>query len=546
MSSLLLRRRPLFTSALLLLIACTGISVQTGQPRAAGAQGEAGAPPDATVATSPDQGPPRGHWLKDDQQREYFVARTPKNKAARIDKNTVRNFWGFPLDVVREDDKFYYYKVYKPVAAPKPVPVARISPREERRIRDSYRVNVPPSARLRFTPFGRGLPSSGQWREGFAIADMNGDGHPDIIHGPPRKAPGAGPVIFLGDGKGSWSRWREAKFPPLAYDYGDVQVGDFNGDGHPDLAFAVHLRGLIALLGDGKGGFRDASEGLDFALDGKTAFSSITLRLIDWSGDGRPDILAFGEGPGLMGGHLVHASRGASLYGNLGNGKWERHASAAPDQLFGESIVMGDFDGDGHPGFATSTSVMNRHDIVNLWKPNNGWEAVDVNELRPMAYVWSVAAADFDGDGRTDLAVAYTSFELDTWRSGVDALLSRPGGHWERRPLYAAETRKGPVALATGDLEGDGHKDLVALTATGETLVFLGDGKGSFTREKMPPPAFPGACRGAHVELADLDGDGRDELVASFSDEHDEYGHCPSDGGLTAWKAWPRAGARKP
>jgi hypothetical protein len=142
----------------------------------------------------------------------------------------------------------------------------------------------------------------------------------------------------------------------------------------------------------------------------QSAFSSITLRLVDWSGD--PTSWPFGEGPGLMGGHLVHTSRGASLYRNLGNGKWERHASAAPDQLFGESMVMGDFDGDGHPGFATSTSVMDRHDIVNLWKPDNTWKAVDVNELRPMAYVWSVAAADFDGDGRTGLAVAYTSFEF--------------------------------------------------------------------------------------------------------------------------------------
>jgi hypothetical protein len=120
-----------------------------------------------------------------------------------------------------------------------------------------------------------------------------------------------------------------------------------------------------------QGRIQDASEGLDFGLGGKTAFSSITLWLVDWSGDGRPDILAFGEGPGLMGGHLVHASRGASRYRNLGNGKWECHASAAPDQLFGESMVMGDFDGDGHPGFATSTGVMDRHDIVNLWKPNN-------------------------------------------------------------------------------------------------------------------------------------------------------------------------------
>jgi hypothetical protein len=88
--------------------------------------------------------------------------------------------------------------------------------------------------------------------------------------------------------------------------------------------------------------------------------------------------------------------------------------------------------------------------------------------------------------GAPTLAVAYISFELDTWRSGVDVLLSRPGGYWERHPLFAAATRKGPVALATGDLEGNGHKDLVAVTAAGETLVFLGNGKGSFTREKTP------------------------------------------------------------
>jgi hypothetical protein len=406
--------------------------VQTSPSRAAAGQDATAAAPDAMVAASADQGPPAGHWLKDGLGREYFVARTPKNIAARIDRNTVRDFWGFPLDVVREDGSFYYYKIYRPVAAPKPAPVARISPLQERRIRDSY--------------------------------------HPDIVFGPPRKAPGAVPVIFLGDGKGSWSRWCEAKFPPLAYDYGDVQVGDFNGDDQLDLAFAVHLRGLIVLLGDGKGGFTDASEGLDFALGGKTAFSSTSLQLVDWSGDGRLDILALGEGPGLMGGHLIHASRGVSLYRNLGNGKWERHALTTPNQLFGESIMTGDFTADGRPGFATSTSVMDRDDIVNQWKPNNGWQAVAVNQVqvRPMAYVWSVAAADFDGDGCIDLAVAYTSFELETWRSGVDVLLSRPGGHWERRPLLAAETRKGPVALATGDLEGNGHKDLVALTATGE------------------------------------------------------------------------------
>ena len=84
---------------------------------------------------------------------------------------------------------------------------------------------------------------------------MNEDGHLDIVHSPARKAPGP-PVIFLGDGKGNWRRWSEAKFPRLPYDYGDAAVGDFNGDGHPDIALGVHLRGLLALTGRRQGGLQ--------------------------------------------------------------------------------------------------------------------------------------------------------------------------------------------------------------------------------------------------------------------------------------------------
>src|SRR5262245_42878837 len=82
---------------------------------------------------------------------------------------------------------------------------------------------------LVFEPFGRGLPTRGQWRNGFAVADMNGDGHPDIVHGPPRKVRG-GPVVFLGDGRGGWTVWKDARFPAAPYDYGTAAVADFNGD----------------------------------------------------------------------------------------------------------------------------------------------------------------------------------------------------------------------------------------------------------------------------------------------------------------------------
>jgi hypothetical protein len=67
----------------------------------------------------PLQEPPRDNWLRDDQGREYSVQRMPKNEARRIDQKTVRNLWGLPLEVVKEDGNFYYYKVYRPIVPPR-------------------------------------------------------------------------------------------------------------------------------------------------------------------------------------------------------------------------------------------------------------------------------------------------------------------------------------------------------------------------------------------------------------------------------------------
>ncbi|MBV8359594.1 MAG: VCBS repeat-containing protein [Deltaproteobacteria bacterium] len=473
--------------------------------------------------------------MTDAQGRQYYIDRIPKTQARRINQKTARGFYGFRFDIFREDSQFFYYKVYKPLPSNIPPPMPAPTAEEQQKILESYHTEVKTSARLRFMSFDAGLPHSGQWRQGFAIADMNRDGHPDIVFPPAREALPPTPEIFLGNGKGSWSLWREAHFPPLQYDYGDVRVADFNGDGIPDLAFGVHLRGLIALLNDGKGGFRDASIGLDFAAKGNRAFSSQALQVIDWKKNGKADILALAEGPAVIGPKL-HYTHGVMLYINQGNGTWKRSPTVTND-IYGRSITIGDFEGNGHLGFATGTNIGDRRDLVHLWKSDRSWTTVTVNEIRPMAYVWSVAAADFDGDGRADLAVAYSSFELATWRSGIDIIYSRPEGEWERRPLFVTTGTKGPVALGVGDLLGTGHKDLVATTAKGETLVFLADGKGFFTQETAPPPPYPGGCKGSHVELADLDGDGKDELVTSFSDVRNETGHCPSEGGVTAWKA---------
>lgn len=517
-------------------------------------------PPVKTVAADPTEGgmqPPDGKWLVDSQGNQYFVDKLAKKDLTflRLPNGKIRTVWGVEIEVVKEDADFFYYKIYRPQRLP---PAAPAVPSEEvKKIEASYQVDTPDSRRLRFTPFSTGLPNRGQWRNGFGLADMNGDGHLDIVHSPARKEPGP-PVIFLGDGKGGWRRWTEAKFPALPYDYGEAAVGDFNGDGHPDIALGVHLRGLLAMVGDGKGGFTEAYKGLDFVLPGQgrqPGFSSRTIAVTDWNHDGRPDILAVGEGPRMNAMTRDRAqvtgnteAYGIVLYLNQPDGTWLRKDQGTSSrEIFADSIAVGDFNGDHREDFATGSSILGRRSLVNYGRADGGWDTADVDAVRPSAFVRSVDAVDLDGDGLDDLVVGYLSFENSTWRAGIDVLYAHKDGTWTRRGVAEVDKRLEVTALAHGDLDGDGKTDLVALTSTGETWVFLGDGKGGFTREaETGIPPYAGGCAGYFVRLADLDGDGRDEIVADFAGENSPINapdRCPSGGGIQAWHAAPVAPA---
>ncbi len=548
---------PLFVALL-----AGGVAQAQGQDAkpAAGAQPAAQEAPAAAVQNEGPQ-PPDGKWLTDKEGRQYFLDKFDKSmRHRRLDDRTVRTPWGISIEVEKEDEKYFYYKVYRldPAAnadfrPPKP------TAEEEKKLEDTYRVETAESQRLSFAPFSKGLPTGGQWRNGFDISDMNGDQHPDIVHGPARKSLGA-PSIFLGDGKGNWRRWSEAKYPRLPFDYGDAAAADFNGDGHMDLALGMHLRGVVALLGDGKGNFKDWSKGLDLQVPGQdgndgSGFSSRTIMALDWNGDGRTDIVALGEGPRLN----VTArpssqapkmssseSFGVVVYLNQGDGTWVRKDQGTSSrEIFGEDLVAGDFNGDRRQDFATGSSVMGRRTLLNFGREDGAWNVTDVETVRPQSYVRAVNAEDFNGDGADDLAVAYLSFEMATWRSGIDILYGRSDGSFTRRSLAMKEGRSEFSALASGDLDGDGKLDLAALTGKGETWVFLGDGKGFFTRETaVGIPQYPGECRGYNIELADLDKDGRDEIVAGFAGEPSALmapDLCTSGGGLQAWRSVPAA-----
>jgi hypothetical protein len=502
--------------------------------------------------------PPDGKWLVDDEGREYFASEVVRREGAYAwvgdGRQQVRLAYGLVFDVLSYDDQKFVVKIYRPLPRQAPPPSKDPTPAEREKILAGYRPEIGAADRLTLRPFDQGLPREGQWRNGFALADLDGDGHLDVVHGPARKS-GSRPAIFRGDGRGNWQRWSAAKFPAVPFDYGDAAVADLDGDGRLDLALGSHLRGITALRQDGRGDFRLWSQGIEFGTGGEAAgpaFSSREIELVDWNRDGRIDLLALGEGPSLGGQRagVNPGSRGVIVYLNQGDGTWvKRDGGAQAGTLYGDDLALGDLDGDGRLDFVTGSSTLGNRSLANLGGEDGSWRTLPVDAVRPQALVHGVAVADFDGDGRDDLALGHLSRELEVWRTGVDVIYSRPGNLWQRRTLASEESQDGVSALARGDLDGDGAVDLVALTGGGRGWVFLGDGKGGFVREESPEMVADGrGCRGYHVALADLDGDGADEVVGGFAGEgQDLFGQdrCPTGGSLRAWKA-ERRGRRSP
>ncbi|AKU92745.1 hypothetical protein AKJ08_3132 [Vulgatibacter incomptus] len=389
------------------------------------------------------------------------------------------------------------------------------------------------------------MPAAGQWRNGFDVADLNGDGELDIVHGPARKTFPLRPVIYLGDGHGNWRAWKEATFPPVDFDYGDVRAADLDGDGVLDLAFAVHLKGVAAFRHDGHGHFSSLGRGLD--LEVGAPFGSRTLLTTDLGDDGRQAILALSDGPRPP----SKSDRGATslgvrlftLTGRNGPGNAQRDwkldalATTALDRLFGDSFALGDIDGDGMKDLAVGSNTLGETRVLFRWAAG-AFVPVPLDGLRERGLIRSVALADLDGDSRDDLVVAYAQSEGETWFVGVDVFFNRMGT-FERREIAREESRNGYTALAVCNFDGvNAGRSLAVARDDGTISLFAADGRGFVTQDLRVPNAGHEGCRGYRVRCVDLNHDGKDELLASFAGESDglsETDACASQGALKVW-----------
>lgn len=566
----LARRLRVPAAALAALLSCASLAGADDKAAAAAAKlaelkAQEAAPAQAAPPAAPTPADERP-WLTDEKSgRRYRIESVPKIEGTYrwMNENEVRFPGGAVLEVVDHDDKVFRVKAYEIKSEPVRQAVEKVTV-DPAKIAETYKFELPEADRVTLVPFGNGLPQRGQWRNGFDLADFDKDGHTDILFGPARKGRQV-PNVFLGDDKGNWKLATDIQWPQQPFDYGDVAAGDWNGDGRLDLAFGIHLRGMLALVNDGNGGFLPWTKGIELDVPGQggdaSSYSTRTIDVIDWNGDGKLDLIALGEGPkGLKTSgnpkdkSTINNARGVRVYLNQGDGTWKVQETSVLDAQrpnFGDSFAIADFNRDGRLDVVAGTRQIGNNVIYGVRQADGILEFQPFEGLRPRSVINSAVARDFDGDGWVDLALGYQSNEGGTgWRSGADLYWGGKEG-FKRQTLFNRESRSGVSALDAGDVDGDGKLDLVSVDQSAQVRILLGDGKRGWVEEKNVgelPPLREG-CTGWMVRLKDLDGDQRDEMVIAFAGEPAGYpgmadlssAGCKDEGAINVFSPKPKS-----
>jgi hypothetical protein len=333
--------------------------------------------------------------------------------------------------------------------------------------------------------------------EAVAVADVNGDGKPDLIVASQSCGScGHGVVsVLLGNGDGTFQPF--VQYDPGGYYAAAVAVADLNHDGKPDLVVTNYYgecqsegcNGTAAvLLGNGDGTFQPA------VLYNLPAGNPDAIGVADLNGDGKLDVVVGFWSVGL-----------AVLIGN-GDGTLQSPVFYSGfGEVFGLSIA--DVNHDGKPdviaaGFTQPSGTVS----VLLGKADGTLQpAVTYQSGAQTGWAAAVAIADMNGDGKLDLVVA-------NYANNAAVLLGNGDGSFQPPVLYSSGGLA--VSAAVADVDGDGIPDVVVGNFTGNSPgsigVLLGNGDGT-----LQPVVSFGPLSAWSLTAADLNGDHRPDVVAT-------------------------------
>ena len=299
---------------------------------------------------------------------------------------------------------------------------------------------------------------------GAAVADFTGDGVPDLLVANGGYWQGQGSltaVLMRGLGAG-----RFGSPVPLQEQLGlSVVAGDWNGDGRQDLAFTGdgdRKQQLSIALGHGDGTFSSATK---IDLPGRREHVGNFLTTAFVNGDNTPDLL------------VANLDKSVSVF--LGNGQGGFVAPpVVPIGVSPNGIVSGDLNGDGKLDMAVTYlgdfSALNGGLKIALGNGDGTFGSVQI--VLANVAPDSVAIADFDGDGKLDLAV---SLQVRKFEWDVEILLGN-GDATFRAPIALGLSDNFVTGVAVADVDLDGKPDLAVSEGGSRALGLRGKGNGTF------------------------------------------------------------------
>jgi hypothetical protein len=304
----------------------------------------------------------------------------------------------------------------------------------------------------------------------IASGDLDGSGFPSVI------LAAADGISLLRNQGGTLSS--PVKLAAIQ-DATGIVIQDLDGDGRNDLAIASSDGRVAVLLNRGDGTF----DGPRYTAVGAHPSALVSA---DFNGDGIPDLATANQNGNDL-----------SILIGIGDGSF-RPAAAIPAGYSPRALVVADFNGDGLPDLATANFSGNSVSIL-LGNGQGGFRSggVFTTGNGPV----SLVAADFEEHGATDLAV------LNQIDGSVVVLRNDGAAQFELGARIQETSSPDAVSLVTGDVDGDGHADLIVQSG-GELRVLSGRGDGSFAGYSTPA----GGSR-LLIALDDFSGDGRLDAV---------------------------------
>jgi hypothetical protein len=341
-----------------------------------------------------------------------------------------------------------------------------------------------------------------------AMGDFNGDGTLDVLDTDGFFTN----TVSLGRGDGTFQTAQSFPFA-LEGQYQNIAVADFNGDGIPDVAAQGLTSGSLAVVLGAQHGTLTAKQLITSVCTNTFTYG---IAAGDVNGDGKGDLVA------VFGGASGSCDHKVAVLLGLGTGKFKKAAfypTGAGTNAQEEEIYLVDVNGDGKLDIVIANSDGTLSVLLNKGNGIYTTEAL-VPAVANLYYQESLTFADFNGDGKMDIALTSRGAYATVW------VLPGNGNGTFGAPSQTQTSYVVDAAVA-GDFNKDGKPDLLAtingIPNCGSGAQFLqGNGDGTFTAGAINCLG-EGAYSNAPI-AADLNGDGNLDVIIPYSAGNLELG----------------------